>query len=146
MLVFGVVRMDEFEYFEVVENHIKLIDGMWVGWEDCEFGAPAIDCKRPYGNSSVYYDIASIVGLISDWKKINDDDFEFLNEEYEYMDLLHQGTQKVLQIIIHTKKFETGFYKKKKFSGEGWFKIDDSELPEYKKEQIKVPEMPKPRN
>ena len=48
--------------FELTEEHIKLLRQMCVSWDDCEFGAPAIDCKRPYGNSDVYSDIAKILG------------------------------------------------------------------------------------
>lgn len=33
--------------FVVTEDHLKLLAQMYVRWEDCEFGAPAIDCKRP---------------------------------------------------------------------------------------------------
>ena len=36
---------------------------MCTRWDDCEFGAPAIDCKRPYGNSDVYNDIAKILEI-----------------------------------------------------------------------------------
>jgi hypothetical protein len=36
---------------------------MYITWDDCEFGAPACDCKRPYGNSDVYGDMAEILGL-----------------------------------------------------------------------------------
>ena len=43
--------MDDKKTFEVKPEHIKLIKKMCISWQDCEFGAPAIDCKRPYGNS-----------------------------------------------------------------------------------------------
>lgn len=32
-------------------------------WDDCETGAPAIDPKRPYGNSSVASDVLEILGM-----------------------------------------------------------------------------------
>ena len=37
---------------------------MIVQWRDCEYGAPEINPKRPYGNSSVELDICEILG----WK------------------------------------------------------------------------------
>ena len=33
--------------FEVKLEHLKLLKRAYVRWEDCEFGAPSIDCKRP---------------------------------------------------------------------------------------------------
>lgn len=46
--------------FTVKPDHLKLLKKMCVGWRDCEFGAPEIDPKRPYGNSGVYGDIGQI--------------------------------------------------------------------------------------
>ena len=48
--------------FTVTEEHLKLLRRAYVGWDPCEFGAPAIDCKRPYGNSDVISDIGEILG------------------------------------------------------------------------------------
>ena len=50
-------RMRNVTEFTVTEEHLKLLRRAYVDWEDCEFGAPAIDCKRPYGNSDVIADI-----------------------------------------------------------------------------------------
>jgi len=80
--------------FEITEDHLKLLDRMWVGWESCEFGAPAIDCKRPYGNSFVYGDIAEIIGIEFD------EDHEFNDEQIERMNKLHKEMQTVLQILV----------------------------------------------
>lgn len=49
--------------FTVTDDHLKLLRRASVGWSDCEFGAPEIDPKRPYGNSNVLGDIAEILGL-----------------------------------------------------------------------------------
>lgn len=49
--------------FTVKEEHLKLMQRMNVDWHDCEFGAPAIDCKRPYGNGAVFQDMIEILGL-----------------------------------------------------------------------------------
>jgi hypothetical protein len=48
--------------FTVTEDHLKLLRRAYIGWDDCEFGAPGIDPKRPYGNSDVIGDIAEILG------------------------------------------------------------------------------------
>lgn len=74
-----------------------MLRAAYIGWENCEYGAPAIDCKRPYGNSSVVDDIR-----------------EILNRPYLTTDEcaeFHAGTQQALQIILYTGKFEPGVYK-----------------------------------
>lgn len=81
--------------FTVKSEHIKLLRRAYVGWEDCEFGAPAIDCKRPYGNSSVYEDMREILGA----KYTKDDLYA-----------LHRGTQTALQIFIALGRMEAGVY------------------------------------
>lgn len=48
----------------MTDEHLKLLRRAYVSWENCEFGAPSIDCKRPYGNSDVITDICEILG----WK------------------------------------------------------------------------------
>ena len=47
----------------VNEYHIKLLKKSYWRYEDCEFGAIAMDCKRPYGNSGVLEDVREITGL-----------------------------------------------------------------------------------
>jgi len=49
--------------FEITREHLKLLKNMYVGWDDCEFGAPNIDPKRPYGNSDVINDIANALSI-----------------------------------------------------------------------------------
>lgn len=48
--------------FELKEEHTKLLQHAIIEWDDCETGAPAINPKRPYGNSSVAEDVAEILG------------------------------------------------------------------------------------
>lgn len=91
-------------YFTVTGEHVKLLRAAIVNWEDCEFGAPSIDCKRPYGNSSVYGDIAEILGIKED------KDGEFTGDEYGRMARLHKETQSALQIFLTTGQMSTGEY------------------------------------
>jgi len=51
----------------------KLLKNFQVRWNDCEFGAPEINPKRPYGNSDVEQDMLEILGL----KKIGERIYEF---------------------------------------------------------------------
>ncbi len=94
--------------FILKEDHLKLLRNMIVGWDRCEFGAPAIDCKKPYGNSSVYVDMAKILGI----KGFIDEDEEILfsKEQIQHMNNLHKETETALQIILRTGKFEAGVY------------------------------------
>ena len=48
--------------FYLREEHLKLLARANWQWQDCEFGAPEMDPKRPYGNSDVISDIAKILG------------------------------------------------------------------------------------
>ena len=95
------------EYFTVTKDHLKLLRKAYVSWDSCEFGAPAIDCKRPYGNSDVFQDIAKILGI----NPIEDIDEElYTNTQEDYMRRIHKETETVLQIILRTGLFEAGVY------------------------------------
>lgn len=81
--------------FTLTSDHIKLLRRFIVGWQDCEFGAPEIDPKRPYGNSDVIEDIREIlVKELTDKEARN----------------IHNETQIALQIILFTGKMKPGTY------------------------------------
>lgn len=101
--------------FTVTENHIKLLRRAYVGWENCEYGAPAIDCKRPYGNSSVERDIAEILG----WPF--DEEEGLSDNQSTRASLLHTETRDALQIFLVTGKMETGeYYKTDRYDDRSW--------------------------
>jgi len=95
--------------FELKEEHIKLLRNMCVRWDDCEFGAPSIsiDCKRPYGNSNVYHDIAKILGIEG---TIIDNKEAFSQEQIDWMNRIHKETKVALQIVLVTGEFRPGEY------------------------------------
>ena len=41
--------------FTVTDEHLRLLRRAYVSWDETEFGAPEIDCKRPYGNSDMLH-------------------------------------------------------------------------------------------
>ena len=41
---------DDGDEFELLEDHITLLQNAYLEWDEGCTGAPAIDCKRPYGN------------------------------------------------------------------------------------------------
>ena len=116
-------------HFVLTENHIILLNRMWVGWGDCEFGAPRIDPKRPYGNSDVRQDMLQILGL----KELRAGVYEFalhgrtwlLKGEDQYniylegaderdlidtLDALHRETEIALQVCLSSQSFTPGCY------------------------------------
>lgn len=118
------------EKFEVKPEHLKLLKRAYVRWEDCEFGAPSIDCKRPYGNSSVVEDIFEILyGELKAVMQIGDrtynidvDDFEIPEELDDELTQLHKETETVLQIALSTQKFEVGEYESEGYCK--WKKVE----------------------
>lgn len=78
--------------FRLTEDHLKLVRAMYVGWQDCETGAPEIDPKRPYGNSFVAGDVIEILG----WADVENDDDPQRDKALE----LHRETETVVAIIL----------------------------------------------
>ena len=109
--------------FELTENHIKLLNRMYVYWDDGSYdGAPCIDTKRPYGNSSVAYDVYEIIHG-KEWDYGEHD--EMTEEIYEQMMDIHAETATALQIVLCTKSFEPGTYQKKSpYDSLSWRKIE----------------------
>lgn len=105
--------------FTITEDHLKLLRRAYIGWEDCEYGAPAIDCKRPYGNSSVELDICEILGWEpkkDEYGDTSDDNQKLYEKCYE----IHKETQTVLQIALATGQFKAGKYTREDEYSEGW--------------------------
>ena len=108
---------NDYEYFELTEHHIQLIRQMGVYYrEDCEFGAPTIDPKRPYGNSNVFGDIGKILGIEPlTWA---DGEYLYSDEQENDMLALHKETATALQVILSNGSFIKGRYKKRKYCGD----------------------------
>ncbi len=113
--------------FVLKPEHIQLLQAAYIDWYDCEFGAPGIDCKRPYGNSSVIQDIAEILDLMPE-EIVHEDRYEtertFSLKQEEYMHTLHRETQQALQVILTSQSFETGLYERPKYGGH-WRKVKE---------------------
>ena len=105
------------ERFEVTEQHLLLARQMNVGWQDCEFGAPEIDPKRPYGNRDVVGDIGEILG-----EKPAGQDEEWSDKQSEQFTKLHHEMRQALQVFLDTAKFEPGAYEREPYGGT-WEKV-----------------------
>ena len=128
--------------FEVKEEHIKLLKSMNVGYNDyCEFGAPEIDPKRPYGNSNVHQDMLEILGLEElkegiykfrlngkEWLLKGVDKYNIYldgkDEEtlIEELNKLHKETEKVLSIFISSETLKPGIFESERY-GNNWKRI-----------------------
>ncbi len=85
--------------FIVSEQHLKLLKRLnFMYDESCEFGAPAVDPKRPYGNGDVYGDMRKILGIGKQ-----------AYPEQELL-LLHQQMTTVLRILAQNNGVHIGEY------------------------------------
>lgn len=109
--------------FVLTEDHLKLLGRMWVGWQDCETGAPEIDPKRPYGNSSVWRDVAEILG----WE-VPEAETAGADEERETLrkraDMLHRETEDALQICLQFREFRLGTFRERPYSWPRWERVE----------------------
>jgi hypothetical protein len=85
------------ETFKLTQDHIKLLQAAYIDWYDCEYGAPGIDCKRPYGSSGeeIIKDVRKILG-----RKLSETQVRKIHEELEI----------ALQIVLYTLSFKPGTY------------------------------------
>lgn len=90
------------DHFMVLAEHLALLRRAYVSWDGCEYGAPAIDCKRPYGNGDVPDDIRGILSAP-----------QLTDEECRE---LHEGTKTALQIVLVTGSFWPGEYVAEKYT------------------------------
>lgn len=90
----------EVRTFILKPEHLLLLKRMFTSWFDCEFGAPSIDPKRPYGNSDVLKDMKEILGKSFTKKELNE---------------LHKEMQTVLQIVVRNCNLEPGTYQTDKY-------------------------------
>jgi hypothetical protein len=99
--------------FSITEDHLNLLASMYIGWYGCEFGAPAVDCKRPYGNGDVYGDMAKILGIPSPDYELGED---WRASDIQRMDALHREMKTVLQIGVRVGFFRAGEYEAGKWT------------------------------
>lgn len=100
--------------FTILQEHLDLLAAAYWRWNDCEFGGPEVDPKRPFGNSSgEYRDMAEAVG----WQ-YNEDD----QEQEDGLMRLYRETLTVLVVGFSAGIFEPGEYER---GGDGWQRVAD---------------------
>jgi hypothetical protein len=104
--------------FTITEQHLRLLRGMYVEWQDIETGAPAIDPKRPYGNSDVEFDVLQDLGIEPAERGEVDARYwpqgypEWSDAQREWAAKLHRETEYALQICLKIGAFTTGTFKR----------------------------------
>lgn len=102
--------------FLVTHEHLKLLRRMEIRWEDCEYGAPAVDPKRPYGNSDVEDDIVEILG----WE-YEEDEWDGIPADIRGAAFdIHKEMQTVLQILVVNLHIYPGKYERPNPYGTDW--------------------------
>ena len=99
--------------FTLTADHLKLMRRFCIGWQTDEFGAPEVDPKRPYGNSSVEYDIAEILGWTLVPSEDDPDDLVLSEEQDRQAVEIHEQMGTALQIVLVSGSFEPGQYAKR---------------------------------
>jgi len=94
--------------FVLTEEHIKLLRNANISWDSCEYGAPCIDPKRPYGNGDVLRDMAKILECSGGTcphcgEPIDEQDTARLED-------LHLELENALQIFVKHATIELGAY------------------------------------
>ena len=100
----------QYDYFEVLPEHVTLLRHAYVRWDDCETGAPAIDCKRPYGNSDVAADMARLLGVAG-----AEDTDQLPQAVLDRLHRLHKETETALQIFLRIGRMEPGTYRTRRY-------------------------------
>ena len=111
------------EVFNLTEDHIQLLRHAYVVWEDCEAGAPAIDCKRPYGTSDMPGYVAELLG----WTQVGpvDGEMAYTDEQCERAWQLHRETVTALQLLL-LGFTEPGQYEHYDYRHEAWRPVEEA--------------------
>jgi hypothetical protein len=110
--------------FTVTEDHLRLLRHARLYWDYGEgYGAPAINPKRPYGNSYVERDIAEILEAPdSDWEWQDGEKAYLTAEAEERFTRLHEETLIVLHIALTAGEFRPGRYVRDDVIG--WIRVE----------------------
>ncbi|QNJ55901.1 hypothetical protein SEA_RASPUTIA_11 [Microbacterium phage Rasputia] len=113
--------------FILTEDHLALLSQTYIDWEDYAYeGAPAVNIKRPYGNSGVIEDVAEILSG-NRANEVTDDSKYVFNRDGDIVSVMtvdgrtltqtdleriHKETATALQIVLCTFSFTPGTYRR----------------------------------
>lgn len=98
-----IVEVEVGGHFTVLPIHLALLKASWWRWEEVETGAPAMDGKRPYGNSDVAEDVRDLLG------PDHGDADEFSEEA---LMVFHGEMLTVMQIVAYCAAVDVGVYRR----------------------------------
>jgi hypothetical protein len=109
--------------FELKPEHIMLARRLNIDWSDeCYFGAPSVNDKRPYQDSDILMSIAEIIGLQVSRDK---NDEKYLTEKQKgYCKRLHREMQVAISVMLSQGEFECGVYDTREFANIDWIKTE----------------------
>lgn len=117
-------EVDRLTEFTVTADHLTLLKHAYVRWSEVEFGAPEIDGKRPYGDSSVLHDIAELIEPefgkddLVDWDT-------WIDRNAERLTRLHVETALALQIALVIGEFRIGTFRKaSRYADRSWTRVE----------------------
>jgi len=116
-------------YFQLTEEHVKLMRRFNIRWDDGYDGAPAVDCKRPFGNGDWENDVAEILGI----EPIEHDDMEdtiiYPKGTSERIQKLYREMDKALAVVLSSASFTPGAYVAEEYR-DNWEYFGDCDITE----------------
>lgn len=92
--------------FELTADHLKLLRNANWFWSNVEYGAPAMNDKRPYSNSDVTGDINDLLR----WGIFPDPDKGYPTQIRELAKKIHMQLLLAIEVIFQSQSFEIGWY------------------------------------
>lgn len=109
--------LEQIKTFEVKPYHLRLLQRCYTSWDDCEFGAPQIDPKRPFGNSgasSILTVVAKETGALDNLTGIDFDNcnlYDVLNTaKINELHAIYTELEICLQILLNDLAIVPGKY------------------------------------
>lgn len=102
-------------------EHILLLKEISINWQDSEYGAPEVNPKRPYGNSSGSADVCRVLG----WVK-NPDYNEWSKSQLANARALHEEMLYVLKVLCqnpHGIEVGATYENMSKYYGDDWRRV-----------------------
>ena len=105
--------------FEITNDHLILLKNAEWCWDDCEYGSPEIDCKRPFGNSSGIE--VDMVRMLEGQLFVDQYGDEHISKEQsQYVQKIYRELKTVLEICCATLSFLPGVYTRTNDYSKDW--------------------------
>ena len=104
--------------FTVTEEHLALLREFCVGWNDAEYGAPEVNPKRPYGNSSGASDVHEVL--------TGETNYDLDEDREKYCNRVHRETEYALEICLRVGEFKAGTFARRQYRSD-WCRVDEKE-------------------